>query len=332
MQQNSDSEKWKTVRLLEQAAERMGVKIKMLDPVSNFRIYEKNGKQVYVLEFVPELNGYVTGRVVNDKALVKRVLKKFNIPVPAGFVEKNIRKALDNIEQKIVRYPLVVKPIDGSMGHAVTADIKSKDWLIRAINEVFKYNRRTKGKPNSFLVEEYISGSDYRLLVLDNKVLTVLMRKPAAVIGDGVLNIGQLIDTFNAQPEIGSHKPLCPIKRDYELYRNLNAQHLTEKNVPAKGQKIVLRKNANVSCGGLTYECADRTHPQYKRLAVQIAKIFSLRFCSVDLIAPDIRKFEKYSVIEVNNTPGFDIHEKPYRGKPFPVAEHLIRAMFGEAK
>ena len=216
------------------------------------------------------------------------------------------------------------------MGQAVSVAIKDEYWLQIALKEVFKYNRRKLGKPESYLIEEYIPGDDYRILVLDGKALTVLMRKPAYVVGDGKHNIDELITEYNDQPGVDKKQPLCPITRDYELERILVEAELSEDTILPNGKTVYLRKNANISTGGRSFECADKTHPEYKNLAIRIAKIFEFRFCAVDFVAADISKFEKFAIIEVNNTPGFDIHEVPYSGKPFPVAEHLIEAMFND--
>ncbi len=322
------SSKWSSVSLLIAAAEKAGVDVKTFDEERGLRVFEKDGHRVFVLDHVPNLNAYIQATVVNDKALVKRVLNVRGVTTPRGFKESNLDRGLDRLDRGLIKYPVVVKPVVGSRGHAVTADIQTRQWFIRAIKEVFKYNRRTKGKSNSFLVEEYVKGDDYRLLVLDDHVLTAAMRKPAYVIGDGQSTIGQLIDLYNRQLGLDKQRSHCAILRDYELQRILDRQKITENSAPAKGQQVFLRKNANVSSGGRSFECAKRVHPEYKKLAVRIAKIFGLRFCSVDFIAPDISKFEKYAIIEINDTPGFDIHEKPYKGNAFPVSEHLIRTMF----
>jgi glutamate--cysteine ligase len=310
------------------AASKFGVKVEIVDKKSNLMIFRKKKKNVFVRGHIPDLNSYVSSIVVNNKVSTKCILEKNNIPNPKGWVLKNLKKALNMVDSGEIKFPLVVKPIDGSQGYSVTVGIDNKEFFIKAIKEVFKYNRRQKGKPNSFLIEEYIPGDDYRILVLDGKVLTTLLRKPAYVVGDGVKTIKELVDEYNSQPGVGKDQPLCPIVRDYEFERNLSEKKLTESNKILKGKRVYLRRNANISTGGRSFECDSKVNPKYKKLAIKLANIFKIRFCAVDLIAADISKYKKFSIIELNETPGFDIHEVPYRGKPFPVAEHLIRAMF----
>jgi len=310
------------------AAQKLNIQVELLDEKAGLRLFSKGEQHFLVWQHMPDLNTYVASAIANNKATLKRLLIRQGIPAAPGFIEKNPQRALERLHMGELRYPVVAKPIDGSGGVAVTVDIRDDKNLLLGIEEVFKYNRRTKGKPNSFLIEALVPGDDYRFIVLDGRVLTVLVRKPAYVIGDGKSTIGQLIDQYNAQPGVGKTLPLNPITRDLELQRHLVLQKLDEQTIPARGVRIVLRKNANVSTGGRSFECMDKAHVAYKKLAARIAKLLQLRFCAVDLIAPDIRKFEKFAVIEVNTRPGLDIHEKPYRGSPYPLTETVLKAMF----
>lgn len=317
-----------SVNALHIAARKYQIQVETIDQEAGLHIFKYGGERFFVRNHVPDLNTYVPSRVINNKYLAKKILMKYTIPVPQGMTFTNLHKAEASLAQGTIAFPLVIKPVEGSQGAAVTVDIRSREWLRAAVQEVFKYNRRKYGKPGSFLVEQYVPGNDYRLLVLDGRVLTALMRKPAYVIGDGSHTIGQLIDEYNAQPGVAKDQPLCPIVIDYELHRNLQAQRLDLTTVLTHGKQIFLRRNANVSTGGRSFECFDKVAPAYITLATTIADIFQLRFFAVDLIARDISVFERFAVIEINDMPGFDLHEAPYRGKPFPVAEHILRAMF----
>lgn len=284
--------------------------------------------EVFVKYHVPGLNSCVSTRIIGSKELTKKLLSSKNIPVPRGFEEKNTKRALARIKFESLNYPLVVKPVSGTQGAAVSVDIREEANFKLAVADVFRYNRRCKGRPNSFLVEEYVPGNDYRLLVLDNEVIAAVMKKPAYVIGDGRSSILQLIEIYNSNPGVEKDQPLCPIVVDRELGRILFQYNLKLSSVVRNGKKVILRKNANVSTGGRSFECLKKTNPQYIELALQVAKLFQLRFCSVDFIAPDISKFEKFVVLEMDDAPGFDIHEVPYRGKPTPVSWYIVRALF----
>ncbi len=316
--------------LLLAAAKKLNIDVRLLDESTGLRLFSKGTQTIFVWRHIVDLNSYVASAAGNNKFTLKRLLVEARISSAPGFKEKNPKRALERLRTGELQYPVVVKPVEGSGGAAVTVDIRDEATLLLAIEEVFKYNRRTIGKPNSFLVETFIPGDDYRFVVLDGRVLTVMLRKPAYVIGDGHSTIGQLIDQYNAQPGVGPTLPLNPIVRDFELQRHLSLQKLDEHSVPKHGVRIVLRKNANVSTGGRSFECMDRAHASYKKLAARIAGMLQLRFCAVDLIAPDIRVFEKFAVIEVNTRPGLDIHEKPYRGSPYPLTEVLLKSAFSQ--
>jgi len=311
-----------------EAAKKFGVRVELIHKDKNLRIFHKNKKDVFVKGILLDFNSHVSSKIVDNKGLTKIILEKNNILTPRGWVMKNFKKTLAMIDNGEMKFPLVIKPIDGSQGHAVVVDIKNKKFLTKAIKEVYKYNRRRKGRPNSFLIEEYIPGDDYRILVLDGKFLTATLRKPAYVTGDGIKTIGELIDEYNSQKGVSKDQPLCPIVRDYEFEKNLCENKITEDTIPEENKTVYLRKNANVSTGGRSFECSAKINSKYKKLAITLAKIFQIRFCAIDLIAADISKYEKFGIIELNQNPGFDIHEVPYEGKPFPVAEHLVKAMF----
>lgn len=316
------------VGALLKAAKKYGVKVETIEEEAGLRLFKKNDKSFFVSEHVPDLNTYIPSKISNNKYLVKIFLAKLKIPVPHGFKFTSLNKALEFLKKKKIKFPLVIKPVIGSQGKAVAVDVRTNKWLIRSIQEVYKYNRRVHAKKGSCLIEEYIPGNDYRFLVLDGKVLTVLMRKPAYVMGDGKHTIFELITEYNKQPGVDKDQPLCPIVVDHELARNIKIQKLTLKYIPPLKKQIFLRKNSNVSTGGRSFECFDKANDKYKHLALKIGKMLQLRFFAVDLIAKDITKFKNFAVIEINDTPGFDIHEVPYRGKSFPVAEYLVKAMF----
>lgn len=320
------------IQYLTKTTYKLGVGVIIIDQEKGIFALSKGNKKVFLHDYTFDINNNLTSQIVNDKVLTKKILGQYNIPTPEGVVEDNFKNVINFLNKKIINFPLVVKPVDGKQGGAVTAAIYKRKYLLRAIQEVQKYNKKKKSKANSFIVEKYIPGQDFRFLVLDHKVLTVIRREPAYVIGDGKKTISQLIRKYNSNSRVGKQKPLCPIVCDFELERNLELKKLTKKSIISKNKKIYLRKNANVSTGGRSFECANKVCQRYKNLASRISKIFNLRFCAVDIIIPNPQKFEKFAVIEVNHTPGFDIHEAPYRGRPFPVGKCLVESIFKQVR
>lgn len=288
----------------------------------------KNKKNnYYLLRHILELNSYVSYFILQDKALVKKILIKNKIPIAKDIKANSYREVLAALKKNKINFPLVIKPIDGSQGKGVTVDINNSQYLKKAVNAVNQFNLKKHGKKTTFLVEKYIPGSDYRFIVLDHTVLTVLRREPAYIVGDGKKNIQQLITKYNSSKNIGKYKPLCPILVDYALQQSLREQTISLKTIPPINKKIYLRKNANISTGGRSFECTKEVNLKYKKMAVKISKLLRVRFCSVDLIALDIKKFKDFAIIEINNDPVFDINEHPYQGKPFPISNSLIKAL-----
>jgi len=317
-----------SVKLLIKAGEKQGVKISPLDEKAKLSVYSRNGTDIFVKGHIPDLNSTLATIVSSNKSLCKRVLKKHNIKVPRGTEVSSVKEALEVLKTEKNKFPVVVKPALGSGGKAVTAGVKKRKWFVRAIKEVLKYNRQERGENKEILIEDYIHGDDHRIIVLDGKVLTVMRREPAYVIGDNTKTIKQLICDYNNQPGVGKVMPLCPIVCDYELDRNLELKKLTLKSIPAKRKKIYLRQNANVSTGGRSFECHKLANDYYSQIALKAARVLHLRYCGVDLITKDISKIGHYAVIEVNSNPSFDMHEYPYHGQPFPIGEHIMKAMF----
>lgn len=320
--------KFNCVGSLLMAAKKFGVKVEIADEKSQLMLFSKNKESHYVKQHVMDINSHMSSIVTSNKFLTKKILANNGVPIPKGFKSNSFEKTLKKLEKGNINFPLVVKPVSGSQGGAVTVDIMDNHCLEEAINDAIIYNGVKKKRVSAFLVEEYVKGGDYRFLVLDGKILTVMLRKPAYVTGNGRMTIGQLIDEYNSQPGVDKKQPLCPIIRDHEFERSLSEQKLDENCVIAKGKTIFLRKSANISTGGRSFECLDEVHPQYYDLMKKIVEIFGIRFCAVDLMAEDIGKFEKYKIIEINDTPGFDIHEVPFEGKPFRVAERLVELIF----
>lgn len=316
------------VSLLKAAAEAR-VRVEQLDAAGSLYVFKKNQREYFVRDQVAEINSLVASQVVNNKMLTKKILNKFDLPTPVAFRLKSFKEARNLLAEGRLMYPVVIKPVDGSQGAAVTVNIKSDGHLKKAIGAVFVYNRVNKGKAGSFMIEEFYPGKDYRFLVLDQKVLTAIRREPAYVIGDGRHSVKELIKKFNSQPGIGANQPCCPINTtDLEFRSFVKNNKIKLISRPRRGRKIILRQNGNISTGGRAFECLAKAHPGYKRLARRLAGIFHLRFCAIDLIARDIRQFRDYTILEMTQSPGYDIHECPAGGKAVAISPRLIKALF----
>jgi cyanophycin synthetase len=314
MKLNSESS-----QLIFDAALKSGVGVKVISRRLNLiRLYYKE-KDLFVKGTSFPVNSQTSCMVANNKFLTKKVLKSENILMPRSWLVRTPSEAKRLILKKKM-YPCVLKPTKGAHGHKVYVNINSFDEFNKLLPFVF-----TKPGRNSVLIEEYIEGSDYRLLVVGDKVSAVMERIPAHVIGDGISNIGELIQQFNKNPLVGKkyEKPLCKIIINAEVGRNLDKQGMDFTCIPKFKKKIFLRQNANISTGGIGFDVTDIVSQSVKDLAIKATKAIGMVISGVDLIYN--KKTKKAYILEINDTPGIDIHHYPAFGKPRLVADDIVK-------
>lgn len=283
------------------------------------RIKKGNLVRYFYGPYVP-LNSAVAVALAKHKSLTKQIFAKIGISTPIGFLCEDASEAIRRVErEKEVKYPLVVKPNDSGLGEGVTVGVRNKEeltWAIKTAQEGYK----------KFIVEEFASGDDYRLLVLDGELIAACKRIPPFVVGDGKSSLKELVDQFNI-------KRAKKLVIDREVERNLKEQKVNFESKVASGRRIQLRRNANVHTGGISEDVTDKVASKFKEIAVRITKELELRLSGVDIITSDIsEETASYNMIEVNGMPSYDIHEEPSLGKPRPYITRLIlEAVFKES-
>lgn len=262
--------------------------------------------------------------LASNKQKTKTFLHKANIPVPEG----EVIFAIDDLDEAIEKtgFPLVIKPNDGNQGKGVSLNILTHEEAVSAFHKAKCYS-------SAILVEKFFRGNDYRLLLVDYKVVAASMRTPACVTGDGVSTIRQLIEKENDNPLRGDDHEniLTKIKVDEVVEESLKSQDMSLSYVPFKGRKVHLRKTANLSTGGTAEDVTGLLHPEVKSMAERAARAIGLDICGIDYISEDISqplKKAKGAVLEVNAAPGFRMHTHPFRGKPQPAGEAVIDMLF----
>src|SRR3989338_929341 len=258
------------------------------------------------------------------KWLTKNLLEKAGISVPKGVIvydKTGLREEMDNIQ-----FPLVVKPVDGNHGRGITANITTKEGVLKAANQAWKIS-------DKIILEQYIEGDDYRFLVINYKLVAVAKRTPACVTGNGICTIRELITITNNNPDRGTghEKILTTIKINAHTKNLLKEQGLTLDDVLPAGKEAILKRTANLSTGGTSTDVTDIVHPYNVFLAERIARIFQLDVCGIDIIAKDITQplhIGNGAVLEVNAGPGFRMHTHPSKGTPRDVAKPVIDMIF----
>jgi cyanophycin synthetase len=259
-----------------------------------------------------------------DKEETKNLLEAAEIPVPKGTVIRTEAGLQDAVERW--GYPLVIKPIDGNHGKGNTTNITTWEQALKAFEAAKQYSR-------SVIVERFITGFDFRILVINSKFICAALRTPASVVGDGVHNIQWLIDQTNLDPRrgYGHEKVLTQITVDQFTQKMLDEKNYTLETIPAKGELVLLKPTANLSTGGTSTDVTDEVHPANIFMCERIAKIIGLDICGIDIMAQDLRTpitENGGAVLEVNAAPGFRMHIEPAEGLPRNVAEPVIDMLF----
>ena len=262
--------------------------------------------------------------IAQDKELSKRLLHAAGVPVPRGRAVRDADDAWKAAQE--VGLPVVVKPLDGNQGKGVTVNILNEAHLRAAYAVATEFR-------DTVLVERYLPGNDFRLLVVGDKLVAAARRDPPKVLGDGVHTVAQLVDMVNADPRRGDGHAtsLTKIRFDDIARGCLRSQGFEADAIPQKGQRINLRNNANLSTGGSATDVTDDVHPDVAARAVTAAHMVGLHICGVDLVCDSIlRPIEEQGggVVEVNAAPGLRMHLSPSFGKGRPVGEAIMSSLF----
>ncbi len=273
---------------------------------------------------ITENTSCISVDIACDKVVTKELLYEAGIPVPEGGVAYGPDSALSIAHD--LGYPVVVKPHNGNQGRGVSLNITSDKELEKAFALASAISQ-------TVIVERQIQGKNYRVLVVGGNVAAVAERVPAAVDGDGIHSIRELIEIENADPLRGEghEKPLTRIKVDGHIVLTLDKQGISLDYIPPKGQTVMVRENCNLSTGGKSVDRTDRIHPQVSMMAVRAAGIIGLDVAGVDVTTPDISKplqLTGGAVIEVNAAPGIRMHHYPTRGKVRNAARSVVDMLF----
>lgn len=257
-----------------------------------------------------------------DKAMTKYILATAGIPVPFGFTVETDQEAVEAWQQ--IGRPVAVKPRDGNQGKGVSLKLNSAE----DVAEAFHFAQVFGGKT---IVEEYIEGRHYRLVVVGGKLVAAAERSPAHVVGDGVSSILGLIAHTNLHPLRGEkhEKPLTRIALDDISLRVLRRQGIDANYVPQQGQLVLLRDSANLSTGGTAWDVTDMVHPEARERVERVARLIGLDISGIDVVAPDISSPTlEMTVIEVNTAPGIRMHQYPALGQARDVAGAIVELVF----
>ncbi|PIR55230.1 glutamate--cysteine ligase [Candidatus Peregrinibacteria bacterium CG10_big_fil_rev_8_21_14_0_10_36_19] len=307
----------RSTQILIKEALKRGIKVEVLNEKASFIRLRKGRKVEYVKQATKtSKDSYISYLLMEDKQISKIILNENKISVPAGGLYNTIESALEDYE-KFEDKKIIIKPNTTNFGIGVSMVLpKDKKSYTDAVKFAFE-------KDSSVIIEEFIEGTEYRVLVIDGKALAVVERRPANVTGDGKSTISELIESKNTDFKQCKNKWEYPIKVTAIEKAKLKSQNLTLTSVPKKNKVVYLRDNTNVSTGGDAIDHTKTFPSHLKEAAVKAAKSVDATFCGVDMITNG----KDYSIIEINFNPALGMHVFPSQGEGQNLAVPVLDAL-----
>lgn len=309
-----------------QEAQRRGIPVLRLDPQRSLVQLGHGKYQRRIWATVTSETANIAVDVAGNKELTNRLLHEVGIPVPQSRVVRTEDAAVS--ASKRIGYPVVMKPLDGNHGRGVCINLISE----AEVREFYAIAER-ESRNGAVIVESFITGKDYRILVVNNQIVAVAERVPAHVIGDGVHSVKDLIEHTNADPRrgVGHEKILTRIVVDLQTMEVLERQGIGIDEIPSEGQFVQLKLTGNMSTGGTSIDRTDDIHPDNIEIARQAAMVVGLDIAGIDFIADDISVSVRQAggaICEVNAGPGFRMHTHPTEGHPRHVGRAVVDMLF----
>ena len=263
-----------------------------------------------------------------NKEQTKKMLDDASVPVAKGDIcydEEDLQETIDDIG-----YPIVIKPLDGNHGKGASINVTNWEDAVKGLKHAKEYSRRV-------IVEKFITGFDFRVLVINNEVIAAAQRVPAHVVGNGKNTIQELIDVTNEDPRrgYGHENVLTEITIDRSTKRLIDNAGYTLESVLPEGETLYLKSTANLSTGGTSVDVTDLMHPENVFIAERISRVIGLDICGIDIMAPNLTQSLKENggvILEVNAAPGFRMHLAPSEGLPRNVAAPVIDMLYPPGK
>lgn len=312
-----------STRSIVNAAVARGIPARRLNDGSLVRLGQ-GAKQRRIIAAETDSTSAVAEAIAQDKELTRMLLDEGGVPVAEGRPVADAADAWAAAQE--IGAAVVVKPRDGNQGRGVSVNLTTREEIERAWHIA-------RAESSAIVVERFVPGADYRLLIVGGKLVAAAHRRPPMVIGDGVSTVRQLVDRVNEDPRrCGDHAcSLSPIQIDAVALAVLAEQGLDPQSVPGHEQTIFLRNNANLSTGGTAEDVTDIVHPDVAARAIDAARIVGLDIAGIDIVADDIAvalEGQQGAIIEVNACPGLRMHLEPAAGAPRDVGAAIVDTLF----
>ena len=300
-------------RIIVDEARRRGISVRVIDNERAFFRLTHGGQSIVCRESLSALTSAVSMSWCDDKALTRRILTEAELSMPeqVTVTDETVEGVIDAF---LIRHGrIVVKPARGEQGHGVSVDIRTRADADAAIAEARKECERV-------LLEEFVEGQDLRVIVIGGEVVAAAVRRPAEIVGNGSDTARTLIEKQSRRREAATDGE-SRIPMDGETERCLRERGYGYDDAPAQGERIALRKAANLHTGGTIHDVTDELHPDLAKAAVAAAAALEIPVVGLDFLVPDISGPD-YVIIEANERPGLANHE------PQPTAERFVDLLF----
>lgn len=281
----------------------------------------KKEKEIVIEGNKTDRDSYIFPIITDDKFIAKNIMKEAGLSVPDCIIlDKTMNeKDIDELVHPYYNKKIVVKPRNTNYGTGITVFSKpaTKTQILDAINYAFNFD-------DSILLEEYCKGMEYRFLVVNGKCVSIAHRRNASVVGDGKSTVMELIKAKNK--EAWHALTGCPVKVEKPVEEYLKRQELSYNSVIPKGKRVFLRTNSNCSTGGESVDYTYTMPSKFKRIAEKASRAFEAKICGVDIIIDDTEK-DDYSIIEINDNPGYSINEWPYEGPGEKIGVKILQLL-----
>ena len=264
--------------------------------------------------------------LASDKDMTIKLLGSAGLPVPK---QQTCRTEAGAVEAaRRIGFPVVLKPLDGNHGRGVGLDLMNDDDVRAAFAVAKEESRR-----GWIIVESFITGKDYRCLIVGGRMRAIAERVPAHVVGDGQHTVEELVAITNADPRRGvGHEQVLPrIKTDEVAIELVREQGFAMSDVPPDGVMVKLALTGNMSTGGISVDRTFDAHPDNVEIAEEAARMIGLDVAGIDFICPDITlpvRETGGAICEVNAAPGFRMHTHPTVGEPQFIAKPVVDLLF----
>ncbi|MGY1803289.1 N-acetylglutaminylglutamine synthetase [Blastococcus sp. SYSU D00922] len=303
-------------RIIAEEALRRGIRVEVTDPEWGEMRLSVGGRTVLTRESLSEFTSAVAMSRCDDKRVTRRIMERAGVRVARGALacEGELADAVALMQEV---GEVVVKPARGEQGRGITVGVRDEAGLERAVALALQFCP-------DVLVEELVDGEDLRVIVIDREVVAAAVRRPAEVVGDGRHTVDELVRSTSRRRERATGGE-SRIPLDDTTAEVVAESGYAMDDVPPNGERIRVRRTANLHTGGTIVDVTDRLHPEIAEASVRAAAALGIPVTGLDFLVPDVEGSD-YVFIEANERPGLANHE------PQPTAERFVDLLFPETR